>query len=53
MIKTLNDVICFGFASLACSITALGLLGVDPTVSSDTNRVCTYSPAVSTSCKAR
>lgn len=53
MLKTINDFICFGIASFACSLTAMGLLGVDPSVSNTTNSMCSYAKTSLSSCKTR
>lgn len=53
MITTINNFICFGIGTLACAVMFHGLLGVDPGVSSNTNKICKFPEAVYTPCKTR
>jgi hypothetical protein len=53
MLNTINNIICFGIGTLGCAIVFQGLLGVNPDVSSNTNRICKHPEAVYSPCKTR
>jgi hypothetical protein len=49
--EKLKNVLCFALGVAACSFTALGVLGVNPFVSSNTNKVCQDVKLASIPCK--
>ena len=53
MLNTINNIICYGMGTFACAVVCFGLLGVDPTVSDNTKRICKQSEALATVCKSR
>lgn len=53
MLNTINNVICYGIGTFACAVSFMGLLGVDPNVSSTTNQSCKNHEAGAILCKTR
>lgn len=53
MLNNLSNFICFGLGTLGCAFMFQGLLGVDHTVSSNTNKICKFPEAMYAPCKTR
>jgi len=53
MLNTVNNFICFSIGTLGCAMVFQGLLGVEPGVSSNTNKICKDAEAVYAPCKTR
>jgi len=48
-----QKLICFALGSFVCTVVVCGALGIDPSVSYDTNKICKETEALSVYCKER